>query len=183
LSAAAKTYIRQRILDYNAGFVLKLNQARATLPGLTIYAPDTFSLLDDMVANPSHYGLVHPEIDALDDHSFTDKSLNGPGATYLFWDYSDPSAKGHMVLADVIQHLLSTVVLTKITVGGGNSQVYMSNIPVGRNGVVDGTADFLSWNADANFSSLSLSQSVSVPQSGRTLRFYRLRFPFLWTWP
>ena len=81
-----------------------LNQARASLPGLTIYAPDFFTLLDNMVTHPANYGFSNATSDAIDD-GYT--VLNGPGTNYLFWDYQDPTAKAHEVMADTAQQMIS----------------------------------------------------------------------------
>jgi len=79
--AADKSFIRQRIIDFNTGFTVILNQARTSLPGLTIYEPDFFSLLDNMLTNAAAYGLINMQsgganTDVIEDDSLADKSLN-----------------------------------------------------------------------------------------------------------
>jgi phospholipase/lecithinase/hemolysin len=182
LTPADKSFIRQRIIDFNAAFTVTLSNAAASLPGAKIYIPNTFTLLDDALAHPTNYGLINPGIDALDDPSLTDYSLNGPGANYVFWDYLHPTAKFQMILADITQQLLSPVRIDQITSFPGSNRLETVNIPIGRNGIVMGCSNLVNWVDDQNFNSTNLTQSIFVPAND-PLRCYRLRFPFVWTWP
>ncbi|HWW01737.1 MAG TPA: SGNH/GDSL hydrolase family protein [Candidatus Acidoferrum sp.] len=182
LTNTDRSFVRQRVMDFNTGLVTKLNQARATLPGLTIYMPDLFALLDDISAHPANYGMVNPGIDAINDPSLADKSLNGPGTNYLFWDYLDPTAMGHARVADVAQQLMSPVNFSKLTPVNGASQLDVANVPVGRNGFVEASTNFLDWTAIQGMNSTNVSQRLLVPVSGAE-QYYRLRFPSAWSWP
>jgi len=101
-----QSFIRGRVSYFNSGFTTMLNTAMANHPGLKIYTPDMFSLLDNMLANPGNYGLVNPGYSALDDQSLKPWSLTGPGANYVFWDPWDPTAKAHAVMANVANQLI-----------------------------------------------------------------------------
>ena len=184
LPVADKSFIRQRVIDFNAGFADMLNQARATLPGVQIYVPDIFALLDELSAHPEDYGLVNPGIDALEDPNLADYSLDGPGASYLFWDAFDPTAKAHAVIAGVVQQLISPVRISALTLLNGSNQLAVANIPIGLSGAVDGTSNLVSgtWTPVTNFDSLSATQAIFAPAPG-PWPFYRLRFPFAWSWP
>ena len=187
LPSASKSFVRQRIIDFNAAFAARLDQTRASLPGLAIYVPDIFALLDNLLAHPADYGLTNAldhglSVDALSDSSLTDKSLNGAGANYIFWDYLDPTAKGHAVIADTVQQLIAPVRISKITSFNGSNRLDVASIPVGRNGLVEGSTTLLDWATEANINSTTLTQTIFVPLSDE-LRFYRLRFPFAWSWP
>jgi phospholipase/lecithinase/hemolysin len=183
LHPADRNSIRQMVVAFNTSFTAMVNQARASLPGITIIVPDFFSLLDNLLANPGSYGLVNPGIDALDDPNLTDYSLNGPGAYYVFWDYQDPTAKAHEVMADTAQQLISPVAISNLTSLNGSNRLNAANIPIGLNGFVDGRTNLVgTWTSVTNFSSTSVTQSIFVPASGQQ-RFYRLRFPFAWSPP
>jgi hypothetical protein len=184
LSAADKSFVRQRVMDFNAGFAAMLNQARASLPGVRIYIPDIFALLDDLVAHSAAYGLVNPGIDAVEDPNLTDYSLNGPGASYLFWDAFDPTAKAHAVIAGVVQQLISPASITALTLLSGSNLLAVVNIPIGLNGSVDGSSNLVSgtWTPVTTFDSTNATQAVFVPATG-PWQLYRLRFPFAWSWP
>lgn len=106
LPSSDATFIRQMVTTFNTGFTTRLNQARAAHPDLTIYAPDMFTLLNNMLANPGSYGMVNPGYAALENDLLSPWSLTGPGASYVFWDPYDPTAKAHAVMANITQQLI-----------------------------------------------------------------------------
>ena len=188
LLAADKSFVRQRVIDYNIAFAARLNQARASFPNLTIHSPDVFSLLDDVVAHAGSYGLTNTlsnlgqSIDALSDPNLANKSLNGPGTNYIFWDDLNPTAKLQAVIADLVQQLIAPVYISGIAPLTGTNQLVIGNTPVGRNGVVDGSTNFVNWIPAQSITSSNVTQTVLVPAAG-PWRCYRLRFPFSWSWP
>ena len=88
-AAANKSFVRQMVIYFNTNFTALLNQANASLPGITIYEPDFFSLLDNVLTNAAAYGLTNAlanlgggnieSIDAIDavDYGFPSASING----------------------------------------------------------------------------------------------------------
>ena len=184
-------FLRQRCIDYNTNFAATLNQARAACPELTIYSPDFFKLLNNVLTNAAFYGLTNVTsggltIDAVDavSYGFPKASTNGYGTNYIFWDYLNPTAKLHAVMADVAQQLISPVQVTSITAYIGSNQLDVVDMPVGLNGFVDGVTDLTAtnWTAQSSFTSINTTQSVFVPTTGPRW-FYRLRFPYAWSWP
>ncbi|MGH7993941.1 MAG: SGNH/GDSL hydrolase family protein, partial [Limisphaerales bacterium] len=189
LPSANKSFVRQMVIYFNAAFNTTLSNAMVSCPDLEIYEPDFFSLLDNILTNAAAYGLTNAltgghTIDALSDNSLVNKSLNGPGANYIFWDYLDPSAKAQAVMAEAVQQLIAPVQIGQITSQNGTNQLNLANVPVGLNGVVLGSTNLAltNWTTVTNFNSTDTDQSVFIPISG-PVQFYRLYFPFTWTWP
>ena len=187
--AASKIFIRQMVINFNTAFGPILSNAMVSCPGLQIYEPDFFSLLDNILANPASYGVTNvlsggQSIDALDDNSLMDLSLNGPGANYIFWDKIDPTAKVHAIMAGVAKQLIAPVQFSKIASLGGSNRLDITNVPIGLDGIVIGSTNLAltNWTSVINFSSTNTTLSVFVPVSG-PLQFYRLSFPFTWIWP
>ena len=116
------------------------------------------------------------------DPALADKSLNGPGANYIFWDYLDPTARTHVVLAEVTQQLLSPVRISGLSAVNGGNNLEIANIPIGRNGLVERSSNLLTWTLSQSFNSTNAAQTIFVPATD-PFAFYRLRFPFSWTWP
>jgi hypothetical protein len=178
-----RDFIRERAIAFNNGFDSMLDNAMATLPGLIVYRPDTFTLVEDALADPAAYGFVNTSSYALQD--LDSPALDAePGASYLFWDFFHPTAKFQMHLADLVQRMISPPRIDGITVAGGTVELEAGNIPVGRDGCVDGT-DFLpaGWSQEAAIPEpAGVAGTVSFPMSGDR-RFYRLRFPVVWTFP
>jgi len=190
-SAAVKSFIRQRIVGFNTAFTALLNQAGTSLPGITIYEPDFFSLLDNVLTNAAAYGLTNTlyngvSIDAVTavNYGFPSASINGYGTNYIFWDPTDPTAKLHAVLADITQQLISPVQISNITSLNGSNQLVVANVPIGQNGLVLGCTNLAmpSWTTNVTFVSSNTTQTIYVTNSGPQW-FYRLSFPYSWTWP
>lgn len=182
-SAANKSFIRQRTIEFNNRFIQILSNANATLPGLKIVQPDAFTLLDNIYANPTNFGLIVPPLSEADNaiqQGFT--VLNGPGANFMFWDDLHPTAKFQMYIADKAQQLLSPAWINNISSVNASNQLDMADLPVGRNGVVEASTNFLNWATTATITTTNLTQSVLINAPGER-GFYRLRFPFLWSWP
>ena len=187
VATPSKTFIRQRIIEFNAGLSTIATNLTTNLTGLKIFVPDIFSLLDDVLIHSTNYGLTNAlslgqSIDALEDPTLSDLSLNGPGANYIFWDYQAPTAKFHAIIADHVQQLLSPAIISNITSVTTSNQLDLASLPVGRNGVVEISTNFVNWTTAAAVTSTNLNQSILVNAPGDQ-GFYRLRFPFLWTWP
>jgi phospholipase/lecithinase/hemolysin len=189
-SAADKAFIRQRVMQFNAAFSTTLiDQIKARCPAITIYVPDIFGLLDHIFTNAPAYGLTNAlyngqPIDALGDPALRDKSLNGPGANYIFWDPTDPTAKAHAVLADYVQQIIAPVRFGQIAPLGSSNRLEIINVPIGRDGFVQACADVAAgrWTPVHPLISTQATQSVLVPAS-EPIQFYRLCFPFAWSWP
>ena len=189
ISSANKSFIRQMITNFNTAFTPMLSNAMVSCPGLIIYEPDFFSLLDNILANPTAYGVTNAlsggqSVDALEDPSLVNKSPNGPGTNYIFWDATDPTAKVHAIMADLVEQLIAPVQFGQITSSNGTNQLNLANVPVGLNGIVQGSTNLAltNWTAVTNFPSTNDTLSVFVPTSGPA-QFYRLSFPYSWTWP
>ena len=163
--------IRQECRVFNTNFAATLNQARAACPELKIYSPDFFTLLNNVLMNAPGYGLTNftyngLSIDAINDPALTNKSTNGPGANYIFWDPYDPSARLHAVMADVAQQLISPVQISQLNVLTGSNRLDLVNVPVGLNGFVDGMTVTNqgppNWTVVRNFNSTNTTQSMFV---------------------
>jgi phospholipase/lecithinase/hemolysin len=224
---AAAGVMHNGCVAYNVAFSNTINQAKALCPGLTIYTPDYFTLLNNVLAQPASYGLTNAlinygqgnvSIDAIE-YLYPACNTNGPGTNYIFWDDMDPTAMLHEIMADVAQQLVSPVQISKLIPLNGSNQLNVANIPIGLNGFVDGTTNLplTYWTSLQNITSTNPTQSIFVtvpplpagfspggsggsggppPPPGSSgsntnsvqtfngySQFYRLQFPYAWTWP
>jgi phospholipase/lecithinase/hemolysin len=167
--------IHQGSISYNIAFSNTLNQARAAFPGLTIYEPNFFGLLNNVITNASSYGLTNAlengeNIDAIDALGKA-ANTNGLGDNYVYWDYLDPTAKFHEIIADTVQQQIAPAQVSTISILGNPATntinvLALANVPVGLNGFVDGmistnTGGTTAWIPVTNFSSVSPNESVS----------------------
>jgi len=187
---SGRAFIRQRIIEFNNAYSNRLTQIKATSPGLTIYTPDVFALLDEVEANAGQYGLTNALdnttniTSALQNFALSPWAINGPGTNYIWWGPIAPSARFHAVIADTVQQLLSPVDLVGITPVNTSNQLQLVNAPVGMNGQVLFSTNLAAatWLTNSTFSTLTVTQSVFVNPTN-SQRFYRLKFPWQWTWP
>lgn len=175
---------RAGCIDFNLEFANTIRQARELYPDLKIYTPDYFTLLNNVLTNADYYGLTNAlstrgfSIDAIEDTSIPNLTLNGRGTNYIFWDPQNPTAKFHAVIADVAQQLISPVQISKLTVFAGSNRLDLINVPVGLGGFIDGVTvtnqTQAEWCAVKSFSSETVTKSlfVSPPQ-----------FPPFLAWP
>jgi phospholipase/lecithinase/hemolysin len=199
-TSANVNFIHLRCLDYNIAFSNTLNRIRASCPNLTLYAPDFFALLTNMLAHPANYGLTNAlcdgvSIDAIDakycdSHTYPSAATNGYGTNYIFWNIDNPTAMVHAWMANTAQQLISQPRISQITALPGSNRLVMANVPAGQYGQVLGRTNLLLGNWTTNmlfngtntFATTNTTQTVYVTNSG-PLRFYRLKFLYSWTWP
>jgi phospholipase/lecithinase/hemolysin len=215
---------------YNTAFANTINTARLLCPGLTIYTPDYYTLLNNVLTNAAAYGLTNAlyqgsngkfySIDAFSDNSIKNLTLNGQGTNYIFWDPQDPTAMLHEIVADVAQQIISPVQINWLALFPGINRLDVANVPVGLNGFVDGCTatnqvqQGWTWTTVTNINSTNTTQSIfvyapslppAIPAGNggdgsidpndtnnfnvtyippfNPAQFYRLHFPYAWSWP
>lgn len=180
-----KAFIRQKVINFNTGLASAVaSQIKAKCPLITLYIPDFFALFDSMLATPATYGLSNPSPGCYaigDGHT---SLSSGPGVSYIFWDDTDPTAKAQAIMADVAQQMISPATFSRVTTQGASLRLDVVNLPVGLSGSVESRsqAGAGAWSPVASFNSTNLTQALYVTRAGAR-QFYRLRFPFAWTWP
>ena len=89
-----------------------------------------------------------------------------------------------MWMANLAQQLISPVLISNFTALNGSNRLDMANVPIGQNGLVIGRTNLVlgNWTTNVSFNSTNMTQTVFVPASVPQC-FYRLKFPYSWTWP
>jgi phospholipase/lecithinase/hemolysin len=185
-AAGTRTAIRAQIAAFNSNFSSALSNIVASSHGLKIYVPDIFGLLDNILTNSAAYGMTNvlsggQTIDAISDGN---TSFTGPGANFIFWDPTDPTARFHEVIGDYIQNLISPAQINQVIPSNGSNQLNVVNFPAGLNGYVDAVTNVNStnWQSGQLFTNAGTSMSIYLPMTGQQ-QYYRLRFPYAWYWP
>jgi hypothetical protein len=187
-TSTEKNYFRDRVISFNSQLKTAMNTLAAGKGNLKIIMPDVFAFFEQVESNPSLYDMVNPVPKNAAIIDLSDKSFAGPGANFVFWDSWHPTAKFQMHLAAFIQQIISPVTVNSISVSGGNVQIHLSNIPLGRAGAIQGSANLQPpWANDYPFTEPlaptgSTTQTYSFPAVG-SKRFYRAAFPVVWVWP
>ena len=184
-----KTFVRDRVIQFNAAFETAMAALAASKSGLAIYRPDTFTFFEQVLANPGNYGLVNPyPLNAARWDLPNPNKQFGPGIDYVFWDDYHPTAAFQMHLAAFFQQMIFPPKVNSIALSGGDVHLQVANIPLGRAGFVQGSANLQPpWQQDAAISEPfvvggNTTETISFPASGPK-RFYRVGFPVVWAWP
>ncbi|MEI7534052.1 MAG: hypothetical protein WCK57_06735 [Verrucomicrobiae bacterium] len=165
---AWRAFVRQQIVNFNASYVTMLQQISANAPSLKIYTPDIYSLLNNVLASASSYGLTNAllsgqPIDVLD--SLGNVAKDGIGANYIFWDDTNPTAAMSEVIADFCQQYLSPVRIAGLKQVNGSNRLDLVNMPIGLSGCLDNSTNLTtaSWTLATSFDSIANSQSIFIP--------------------
>jgi phospholipase/lecithinase/hemolysin len=108
-SGAYDAQASQLASEYNTA----LNSQLAAITGTSVHVVNTFTLLDDAIADPAAYGLTNVTTPVWDGN-FTSASSGTLAATttagqdqYLFWDAYHPTETGHQAIAAAASTALS----------------------------------------------------------------------------
>jgi phospholipase/lecithinase/hemolysin len=100
LPSFVRSYLQSKVKMFNNKLSRALTALQAKYPDITIYKADIYigekTLLKTYKAN----GFKKKSPDALSDPKLLDKSFDGPGAKYVFWDPIHPSSKAHGYIAN-----------------------------------------------------------------------------------
>ena len=173
--------IHTNVVQYNTTLAAAIGQMRAQYPDLTIYAPDFFTQFNFFLSHPEIYGITTTSIDALEDQALTNKSFNGPGADYVFWDYLHPTTKVHQYMATVAQQAMSLPMIGQLSLQNSTYRLDLAYLPIGRTGTVESTSILgpeTTWTPRASILVTNTTQTVFVSTNGLGSRcFFRLNFP------
>jgi phospholipase/lecithinase/hemolysin len=174
LPAASKTYLHQKAIQYNTALSNLVSQIHVTLPALAIYSPDLFTQLQTLLANPTAYGLANTTIDALDDPTLIDKSTNGPGANYIFWDTLHPTTKVQSLIAEQSLLLMSPRI-SSFTHAGASNRLDVANLPVGAAFSLETSTNLIIWRTNLSLTATNVLQTIDLQTNANRL-FFRLKF-------
>ncbi len=196
MASNSKEYVRLRTIEYNAAFEAGMISLAGTKPGLKIHFPDAYGLFEQALATPSAFGLTNTTSYAVLTPANRALTTASPGASFLFWDDTHPTAKFQMHLADLVQQMISPVAVNGISRSGNTSQITIENVPLSltgalpspRNGIIEGSSNLQApWVQDVVFSRPfsvgGATTATVIATSSAPSRFYRVRFPLVWTWP
>ena len=87
--------------QFNAELAIDLASISGSSTGLHLYNLNLFSLIDQVTASPSSYGLTDVKDQAYtgDNDFLGNGTINPNASTYLFWDSIHPTTTGHTLIA------------------------------------------------------------------------------------
>ena len=144
-------------------------------PGLRIYLVDNYALLSNVLSAPALYGFtVTTNEDALDDPNLTDKSFNGPGANYVFWDRIHPTTKMHAVIGAAAFSAVG--VQLHIVPSGTNFTLAVGNLYPGLPYTIQSSTNLTSWSNYDAFTATATNTTVALTNGMGGNAFYRVAY-------
>lgn len=167
-------YVDSKVALFNVMLASAVTNVMERDSGLRIYLLDDHAVLSNVLSAPASYGFTVTTNGALEDPNLTDKSFNGPGANYLFWDSIHPTTKfdkllGAAAFADV------GVQLT-IARNGGNSTLAISNLYPGFSYVIQSSTNLSNWSNYNTFTAASTNAIKAVANSSSGNVYYRVTY-------
>jgi len=170
LPGILRSYLRGKVQQFNSQLAGTLTQIQAARPALFLYQFDCYEQVNSLITNAVTYGFTETQMDAISDVSLLDKSFDGPGSNYVFWDPIHPTSKAHRMIAGWFQRLVWPLLSgTRIRLSQGRPELTVSALSVGDRYLIRSTTDFTNWSAYETFSAespvMTLSLTNDLPHS------------------
>jgi hypothetical protein len=163
---------------FNADFVEQMNKYSQTRPDVRILYVNNGSHSENVLSNLDAYGFTVATIDAIHDPTLTDKSFTWPGADYVFWIGGHPTIKIHKLIASWNFEVLTNSILEKLeaTIVGGNPNIQMSHLQIGRDYTLEKSADLRAWSDIQSFTSAAGTNQWTATAGATGPSYYRLKW-------
>jgi phospholipase/lecithinase/hemolysin len=163
---------RARTQEINTTLMTMAGQLSESDPDLRLWWLDLFPIFDAMVLHSDHFGFARTDLGALEDPELIDKSYEGPGQEYMFWDSSHLTAKGHALLAQLLVAALRGGALG-IRQESDGFRLAFDSLQIGKTYHVQQSGDLANWEDLTSVYALDPSAELVVSPSPPR-RFYRL---------
>ena len=167
-------YIDSKVLLFNNTLGPAVTNLMQGCPGLRIYFMNANQEELKVYSSPATYGFTVISIGALQDNSLADKSFNGPGANYLFWDPVHPTTKMHARIGTVAYDLVGVELNLANT--GTNLNLTVSNLYPGFQYSILGSTNLNTWTNFETFTASSTNLNLHVTNSPSKAVYYRANY-------
>jgi phospholipase/lecithinase/hemolysin len=169
-------YLRGKVKEFNSELDAALTALQTDRPALTLYRCDGFANVKALLKDAKSYGFTETSQDALSDVTLLDKSFDGPGAQYVFWDPIHPTTKVHAIVADWFQVAVAPMT-PRLTLKPGATQLRLglSQVHVTQNYTLQESSNLTTWSDLQTYLCVTTNQTLDVtnipPRS-----FFRLKW-------
>ena len=143
-------------------------------PGLRIYLVNLNAGLSNVLSAPAAYGFTVSTNGALEDTNLTDKSFNGPGADYVFWDTIHPTTKMHALTAAAVYACVG--VQMNLARSGTNFNLTVKNLYPGLPYAIESSTNLSTWTTNLAFTATATNSVLSVTNKSNRAAFYRVNY-------
>ncbi len=128
----------------------------------------------NIVMSPGTYGFTVATNGALEDPSLTNKSFNGPGADYVFWDVVHPTTKLDAMTGGAAYELVA--VGLNLAQSGTNFNLTVSNLCPGLPYTMQSSTNLTAWSNYQSFNAVSTNTNMAVTNGPRNKAYYRVAY-------
>jgi len=174
LPDAERSYHREKAVQHNAALEARLRVFRERSPEATLWVIDFFHCLDFVLDHPTRFGLTRTDLAAWHDENLLDKSFDGPGSRYAFWDYVHPTSAVHALLAQTME---ATILGSRVLIGPSDAgwAVTAERLRVGVSYQLERSDNLGSWAEVHLFDAASLRSPTFEVEARQPSAYYRLR--------
>lgn len=169
-------YLREKVMLFNSRLFAAVDKISDLHPEVRLVKADMFNRLEGMIGTASLYGFTDTTTGAIEDPTLFDKSFDGPGSRYLFWDPIHPTTKAHALVADY--YLLKVAPLLPqmgMSIESSRLNLVAGNLHLGKRYMLEQSSDFQLWRTSRVFIAYN-SLPLNLPITNTTDRaFFRVK--------
>jgi phospholipase/lecithinase/hemolysin len=151
LPSIYKPYARNKLIGFNNSLAATLQTLSVRNPQTRIIPMDLWTQFNDLLDHPRSYGFTKVDIGVLQDDALPDKSFNGPGQTYLFWDEIHPTSRAHAVLSGWFETAIVQPLQFQVELKIEGPALQAGHLRIGKIYQILATPDFKSWEVLTSF--------------------------------
>jgi phospholipase/lecithinase/hemolysin len=167
-------YIDTKVQFFNGSLETAVTNLMLGCAGLRIYFMNANQEVTNVYYSPATYGFTVVSIGALQDTNLTDKSFNGPGADYLFWDPVHPTTKMHAMVGTLAYSLVG--VGLNLAGSAANPNLTVSNLYPGFQYSIQGSTNLVTWTNYETFIAGSTNLNLRVTNGPGQAAYYRVAY-------
>ena len=172
--AGFANYVDSKVVLFNTMLQSAMTNAMKHNPGLRIYLVNLNAVLSNVLSAPAAYGFTVTTKGALEDPNLTNKSFNGPGANYVFWDEIHPTTKLHALIGATAYACVG--VEMNFTRNGLNFDMNVNNLYPGLPYTIESSTNLKTWTTYMAFTARATNSILSVTNKSNGQVFYRMNY-------
>jgi phospholipase/lecithinase/hemolysin len=169
-----RIYVGSKVAAFNTQLASGISNVMQGAPGLRIYVADNNRMSSNIISAPASFGFTVSTIGALEDSNLANKSFNGPGANYVFWDPIHPTTKGHAMIAALAFQCVG--VRLEVARNGGNFNLTADNLYPGLPYTIQSSANLTTWSNYQSFTATNTNAVVVLTNGPGVKAFYRVGY-------
>ena len=142
-----RDYLRSKVQQFNRELAQAMTAVAAAHPDRRLVHFDFYAAVNRLVADAARFGFTKTRIDAVADVTLLDKTFDGPGSLYVFWDSIHPTTKAHALVADWYHAAVAPVrPAVSLSISGSTLSLTASQLHAGQTYQLQRSSDLSAWD-------------------------------------